>query len=382
MKMHVSGGTLVTPNHVLKEHDIIIEQDKILAILPSQPKSKEYSIDARGMWVVPGFIDLHIHGSAGFDTMDATNEAIHGLANFLVKHGVTSYLPTTIAASAERIREVLANIRHCPQPEEGARHLGLHLEGPYLSSRYRGAQPFRHIRPVDPDEYRYWLVGGFPVFMVTLAPEVDGIDGFLKAGTDAGIIFAVGHSEASYEQVLAAAELGLSQASHLFNGMPPFHHREPGVVGAVLMDHRIVPQVIVDGVHLHPAALKLVVKAKGIDKTILITDATRGAGLKDGDYTLGDQAITVQNGIARTREGGLAGSTLTMDVAIKNMMEYTGLSLPEAVTMATLTPAVSIGMCGKKGILASGADADLVLLDHDCRVRMTMVMGRVVYNDM
>jgi len=383
VKILIKGGTLITPGRLLEEHDILVEETGILAIESRGViSSAEIEVDARDMWVVPGFIDLHIHGSNGFDTMDATREALHGIAEFVAKHGVTSYLPTTISAPAESISDVLEVIRNCPRPGNGAIHLGIHIEGPYLNQRYKGAQPSQHIRSVNPEEYEDWILPGLPVVMVTLAPENDEALAFINKGRNAGIIFAVGHSEADYERVLHAADLGLTHASHLFNGMPPFHHRKPGIIGAVLTDNRLLPQIIADGVHLHPATVKLVVSSKGIGKTILITDATRGTGLGDGNYLLGDQVIHINKGIARTEEGSLAGSTLTMDLAIKNTMEFTGLSLQEVVTMATLTPATSVGLGDRKGVLAVGADADLVLLDRDYRIRMTMVSGRIVYGNM
>jgi len=383
MKINIRGGDLVTPDTILKQHDLLVDRGKIAGIHPSRGAiAFTQSIDVRGMWVVPGFMDLHIHGSGGFDTMDATEEAIHGIAHFLVKHGVTSYLPTTVAAATESITAVVENIRKCAQPDQGAVHLGIHIEGPYLNDRYRGAQPAHHLRPADAGEYLNWLADRLPVTMITLAPEVEGAAAFIKEGIKCDVVFAVGHSEASYEQVVAAAGLGLSQATHLFNGMAPLHHRKPGVVGAVLTDDRVKPQVIADGIHLHPAILKLVVRAKGADRTILITDAVRATGQSDGNYCLGDQSITVKNGVARTAEGGLAGSTLTMDSAVKNIIGFAGVSLPEAITMATRTPADSIGLRGKKGLLAEGADADVAILDRELRVRMTMVAGRIVYHDL
>jgi N-acetylglucosamine-6-phosphate deacetylase len=201
----------------------------------------------------------------------------------------------------------------------------------------------------------------------------------IRRGVAVGVEFAVGHSEASFEEVSEAADLGLRQATHTFNGMLGLHHRTPGTVGAVLADDRIYAQIIPDGVHLHPAVVKIIVRAKGLHRTILITDAVRAAGLEDGEYTLAGQTITVRDGICRTAAGGLAGSTLALDAGVRNAMRFAALSFSEALRMATSTPAEAMGWSGRKGVLAAGADADLILLDSDLNVRLTMVAGRTVF---
>jgi N-acetylglucosamine-6-phosphate deacetylase len=255
------------------------------------------------------------------------------------------------------------------------------LEGPYLNSESRGAQPPQHLRPADPNEYRSWLETK-EVCLVTVAPEVRGVLDLIRTGKAAGVEFALGHTSATYEQVLAAVELGLHQATHTFNGMPGLNHRSPGALGAVLSDDRIWAQIIVDGVHVHPAIVKLLIKAKGVDRTIVITDAVRASGLIDGDYALGDQMVHVKDGVVRTDAGGLAGSTLTMDQALRNVMEFADLSLAEALPMLTRVPAASIGLENRKGYITPGFDADIVVLDQSYRVRLTMVAGTVVYRNL
>jgi N-acetylglucosamine-6-phosphate deacetylase len=220
------------------------------------------------------------------------------------------------------------------------------------------------------------------VRLITAAPEVDGVLELIRAGQRSGVEFAVGHTNATYEQVLEAADLGLHQATHTFNGMPGLNHRTPGPVGAILSDDRIRAQLIADGVHVHPAVVKLLIKAKGIDRTIIVTDAMRATGMPDGDYALGDQMVHVKEGVARTDRGGLAGSTLTMDQALRNVMEFTGLTLVETLPMLTRVPATSIGLDHQKGQIAAGFDADIVVLDPSYQVRMTMVAGAVVYQDL
>ena len=380
MRTLITGGTLLTPHQTLPQHTLVIEGAKIVAIQPNGVSAgpEDTVIDAQGMWVAPGLIDVHIHGSAGYDTMDATTEALHGLARFLAQHGVTGYLPTTGAAPSAATLAAIQNVAVCPQPADGAHHLGVHLEGPYLSAAHKGAQPVEHLRDADPAEYGEWFASGV-VRLMTIAPERKGALVCIEQGVAQNIEFAIGHSGATYEQVLEAADRGLRQSTHTFNGMLGLHHREPGTVGAVLTDDRIYAQVIADGVHLHPAVVKLLVRAKGVGRTILITDAVRAAGLPDGEYNLLGFKVTVRGGVPRTETGSLAGSTLTMDTGLRNLMTFAGLSLNEALMTATSTPAEAMGWSGRKGVLAVGADADVILLDANLTVRQTIVAGRVVY---
>jgi len=382
MQTLLTGGTIVTPDQVLTDQDLIIEGEKILSIVPntSAPQIGNENIDVKGFFIVPGFIDIHVHGAVGSDTMDATSEAILGMGDYFASHGVTSFLPTTVAASAKDIQAAINNVSNTPRSSTGARHMGIHLEGPYLNHEFRGAQPPQHIRPADPNEYKVWFESK-EVRLITVAPEVEGVTNLISAGKKAGIEFALGHTSATYEQVLAAVELGLHQATHTFNGMPGLNHRFPSALGAVLSDDRIWAQIIVDGVHVHPAVVNLLINAKGINRTIIITDAIRASGMPDGDYALGDQMVHVKDRVARTDAGGLAGSTLTMDQALRNTMEFANISLPEALPMATRVPAASIGLENHKGSIAPGFDADIVVLDQSYSVRMTIIGGNVMYRN-
>lgn len=376
--MHIINGRIITLDTVLDGHTLVIEAGKIAAIVPAEsvPPASEI-LDAQGLWVAPGFIDVHVHGGDGHDTMDATPQAIHSMARFFARHGVTSYFPTTMSAPAEAIARAIANVAACPQPEDGAQHLGVHVEGPYLSKDYPGAQNPDVLRLPDPQEYTGWFESGV-VRLITAAPEIEGALELIDAGVRQGIEFAIGHSGASYEEVITAADHGVRQATHTFNGMLGLHHRRPGTLGGVLTDDRIYAQMIADGIHLHPAIVRLLARAKDPSRVILITDAMRAAGLPDGDYDLGDQPVTVQDGIARISNGSLAGSTATMDHVVRSTMQFAGLTLPQAVMMATTVPARAMKL-SHKGIITAGGEADIVLLDDDVQVQATIVCGRVVY---
>ena len=383
MQTILRGGTIFTPDQTFVDHSLMIDDEKIIDIVPRStgfPSASEI-IDVNGLFIVPGFIDVHVHGAVGFDTMDSTSEAIHAMGDYFAQHGVTAFLPTTVTASKKDTETAVQAVANTNPSTTGARHIGIHLEGPYLSHEYRGAQPPQHLRPADPDEYKSWFESG-QVRLITVAPEVEGVSDLISAGSNAGVEFALGHTSATYEQVLAAAERGLRQATHTFNGMSGLNHRTPGSLGAILSDDRIWAQIIVDGVHVHPAVVKILIKAKGIDRTVVVTDAIRATGMPDGDYALGDQMVHVKDGIARTAAGGLAGSTLTMDQALRNVMEFADLNLAEALPMLTRVPAASIGIQDRKGSLAPGFDADVVLLDESHQVRMTIVGGKVVYRDL
>ena len=375
--MRIRNGRILAPSGVLHGHELVMAGGRIEALQRAGAKSGDF-LDARGLWVAPGLVDIHIHGAMGHDVMDATPKALRTVANYLAQHGVTSWLPTTMSASREAIDAAIANVSACPQPEDGAQHLGVHVEGPYLNERHRGAQALDALRSPDPAEYDDWLYND-AVKLITLAPELPGAVALIEAGRRRGIEFAIGHSGADYEAVLAAAGRGLRQATHTFNGMASLHHRRPGTLGAVLDDGRIFAQLIGDGLHVHPAMVRLLLRAKGRARMLLISDSMRATGLSDGAFDLGGQAVTVQEGMARTQDGALAGSTVMLDEILRRVMHFTGLSIEQALPMASTVPAAAMNLQGRKGVLQPGADADVILLDNEARVQLTMVAGRVVY---
>jgi N-acetylglucosamine-6-phosphate deacetylase len=376
----LKGGKIITPDTTLENKSLIIKDQKILGIQSGEinPSPGDRVIDVRGYWISPGLIDVHVHGAMGFDTMDATPEALHRMGSFFAKHGVTSYLPTTMTETPEAILKSITNVANCAQSDEAAQHLGVHVEGPYFNPAHKGAQPEHNLRDADPSEYESWLDTGV-VKLVTIAPERTGSMAFIDRGIAGGVEFSVAHSGASYEQVIESADHGLRQATHTFNGMLGLHHRRPGTVGAVLTDDRIYAQVICDGIHVHPAVIGLIVRAKGSHRTILITDAIMATGLTDGEYELGGEKIVVKEGISRTVTGSLAGSTLTLDAALRNMITFTHLSFEDVLPMATSVPAKAMNWYGRKGVIRPGADADITIFDHELNVRLTMAAGRIIY---
>lgn len=272
-------------------------------------------------------------------------------------------------------------------PVKGAQPLGVHLEGPYIDKNKKGAQPKRHVRSATAAEYQEFFSLG-NIRMISLAPEIEENKELIGFARRQGAAVAVGHSSASYEQMAEAVKLGVNQSTHTFNQMEGIHHRKPGTVGAALLLDEIYAQFIADGIHLHPAIVDMIVRLKTPKKAVLITDAIRGAGMPDGDYELGGQAIIVKDGAVylkpkpgkEDKPPTLAGSCLTMDVGVRNLVAFAGVCACEAIEMATLTPARSIGVSDRKGSLERGKDADVVLLDEDLNVVSTLVMGEVVYH--
>ncbi len=341
------------------------------------------TLDASGCVVLPGFVDIHVHGGAGYDVMDASPAAVHALAHFFAQHGVTAFMPTTMTVPhSHTLRAVAAITWAIQQPasaqQAGARILGIHLEGPYLSPKFPGAQPATYIRQPNLAEFSELLAAG-PVRMITLAPEEPGADLLIAAALQHNVKVVLGHTNATYEECEAAIATGVSQATHTYNAMSGLHHRHPGTLGAVLSNDAIYAQVIVDNFHVHPAAVKILARCKGVARTILITDAMRAAGLSDGEYDLGGQVVTVKKGQCRLRDGTLAGSTLTMQHGLINFIAATGLSLAEAWPASSRTAAQALGLDHELGAITPGYRADLVVLDAQLTVVATVVDGALVY---
>ncbi|ARK29842.1 N-acetylglucosamine-6-phosphate deacetylase [Halalkalibacter krulwichiae] len=383
----IKNITIYAEKEIMKDSFIQIKNDKISKVGPMNEcpsiESAEILTFSSDFCLLPGFIDLHIHGVNGADTMDHSFEALSKMAQALPKEGTTSFLATTITQSNEQIEAALSNVsayQVALPSEEEAEIVGIHLEGPFISPERAGAQPLSHIKDPDLALFDQWQeLSGNQIKLVTMAPEREHGLAFVKHLTNTGVIASIGHSDATYALVKDAVALGLRHVTHLYNGMRGFHHREPGVAGAALDQNEVMVEMIVDGIHIHPAVVNTTYKAKGANEIILITDAMRAKGLADGTYDLGGQQVEVSNQKALLPDGTLAGSMLTMDQAIKNMKNYTGCSLEDITIMASKNPAIQIGVFDRKGSIAVGKDADLTIVDQDLNVVLTVCRGKISY---
>lgn len=380
---YISGGLLVAAENILTNHSLIVSGSKIKSIVPADaaPSEGQEVMDASGLYIVPGFIDLHVHGGGGADILDGTPASLEKMACFHGRHGTTGMLPAIAAAPLAQMIKTLENLCNWDNTGEGAHILGVHLEGPYLNPQYAGAIDPAHLRRPDPEEMELFIgIAGGLLRIVTLAPEIPGNTEIIKDLADRGIIVAAGHTGASFEQINRASGYGLRHATHIFNAMGPFHHRKPGAAGAVLANPGLSAEIIADGIHIHPAFLNLAWRLKG-DNLALVTDALAAAGMPDGTYQFTGRKVTLTSGQILMESGRLAGSVLTMDRAVRQMVNLAGLSLPAAVRLASAAPARILGLGHRKGILAEGYDADLVLLDRDFNAVLTMVEGKIIYQD-
>ncbi len=380
----ILNGKIVTPFKIVGDEAIYIRNGKIIDI--KNEKDIDFTkeadiIDASDKYIVPGFIDIHMHGGGGFDAMDGNAEAIKKIAVAHSRFGTTAFLPTTMTMSRDKIIQSLKGIRKAY--EEGntaAEILGIHMEGPYINISRKGAQKEEDIKKASVEEFlEFEKVSGNLIRIITMAPEMPGAIDFIKWLHKKGIIISIGHTEATYEEVQESIRAGASHVTHTFNAMSGLNHRKPGVAGAALTSPELMIEMIADGIHLHPAVMKILVRTKEMGKIILITDAMRAAGMPDGLYELGGQEVKVADGQARLNDGTLAGSILTLDKAVRNMVDLVGVSLPEAVKMATINPAKRLGIEDRKGSIEVGKDADIVILDKKLEVDTTIVKGRVVY---
>ncbi|NJE08686.1 N-acetylglucosamine-6-phosphate deacetylase [Thermococcus sp. M39] len=377
--MILTNAKLYTPLEVIEPATVVIENGIIKKVFKGLVKD---GIDLEGKILAPGFIDTHIHGCYGFDTNDAKVDSFLGMSKALVKHGVTAFIPTTVTASHEVLlkasKAVVEAIRTQEKKLEGARILGLHLEGPYINPEKRGAQNPAYIRKPSFEEFlEYWEASNGNIREITIAPEVEGALEFIEKAVELGVIVQLGHTNATYEEAKKAILAGASKATHLFNAMRGIHHRDVGVVGACLESESVFVELICDLIHLSPAAIKLAYKIAGKHRITLITDAISATGLPDGEYELGGLKVVVKDGICRLENGALAGSTLTMDKAIRNLVKI-GIPIQDALIMASYTPARAISE-EKLGLIKPGNKADLVVLDEKLRVEQTYVNGELVF---
>lgn len=380
-RLLLKGGSVITATGLDPGAEVLVEDGRIREVGANlaRPAGTEV-FDVEGGWIAPGFIDTHIHGGLDFDTMDATTDALDAIAAHLVRHGVTAWLPTTVACEPELLDRILTAVATVRNSEPaGARVLGAHLESNFLAPKYKGAQPADCLRPV-----RDAALGAVlsrhagTIRLLTMAPELEGADALIRELVTAGVVVSVGHSDATYSQVLEAVTAGSTRVTHLCNAQRGFHHREPGVLGAGLVCDTLFTEVIADLEHVHPAGLDIAYRCKGPSRLMLVSDAVRGTGLPPGEYELGGQRTFLDGRTSRFADGTIAGSVITLDRAVKNMVEQVRVPVHEAIAMASEVPARSLGL-EDVGQVRSGLLADLVVLSPSLDVRATFVAGRLRY---
>jgi N-acetylglucosamine-6-phosphate deacetylase len=400
----IHAGRILTPDEEISDGVIIVEGTRITALghrdeIRVPPDAIDYV--AAGFTVVPGFVDLHIHGAGGHDVMEGNARALDRITATVARHGTTSIVATTVSAPIDETCHSLEGIaryirKHETQgdaaPDEGASGkvapdeasengklaaeiLGIHLEGPFISSARRGVHPSNAIARPSVEILKQLLkaADGY-VRIVTIAPELPGAPELIAAAVAAKLVVGLGHTDADYDQARAAIQAGARHAVHMYNAMRPFSHRDPGIIGAILTDPEVTAEVIADLVHVAGPAIQVLIGTKGFDTVLLVSDAVAATGMPDGNYRLGNFEVNVRDGVCRNAEGKLAGSTLTLDRALRNIVAL-GVPLQDAVRMATVLPARRLGLAGKKGIIAVGADADLVALTPDLRIAGVMTRG-------
>ena len=380
-----SGMQVLIDQHWEVDKAIVVEGGMIKAIVPmtmvkNHLPAKCYEFSERD-YLIPGLIDLHIHGANGHDVMDGTEEALSAISHSLAAEGVTGFLPTTMSASSDKLENVLKVISNAMRMRSGAAILGAHLEGPFIAKEKCGAQCGDHLLAPDAGLVQSWQkLTNNVIKMVTLAPELPEAVHLITALRKMNIIPSIGHTNATYEQTEAAIAAGCTQVTHLFNAMRGIHQRDPGTVGAALLSDNVAAELIVDGLHLHPAIVELSYRMKGKDKLLLVTDAMRAKCLGNGHYDLGGQQVGVVDGKASLQDGTLAGSTLRMPRAILNMAAFAKCSLTEAIHMASYNPARTLGLSARKGSIEVGNDADLAVLNETFEVQLTIREGREIYS--
>jgi N-acetylglucosamine-6-phosphate deacetylase len=373
----------LTPTTEIPDAGILIRDGVIEAIGPRQDMrlpSGAVEISAAGQTAIPGFIDVHIHGAGGHDVMEGTDQAMATVAKTLARHGTTSFVATTVTASPDatcRSVEAIAHYitRQFEDLQTKAEVLGIHYEGPFINKVRRGVHPAEWVQLPSADLLQRFLqAAAGNARILTIAPELLGAVPCMKAAREAGVVVAMGHTDATYEQARAGIAQGARHAVHVYNAMRPFSHRDSGVIGAVLTSPEVTAELIADGVHVEEAAMRLLLQAKGAGRVILISDGLSATGMPDGKYMLGGFEVTVSGGVCRNSEGKLAGSTLTLDRALRNVVAL-GVPLVDAVRMLTGNPAKLLGIEFKKGALRTGADADIVLLDENLQLTKVWTRG-------
>lgn len=383
MKIALTGGRIITPFRVINDGVLIIEDDKISEI----GKTSEYQIDKeckvydlKGKTICPGFVDLLDHGGSGYSFGDESDESIGKISKYLIEHGSTTVLASLIAKPEKILLKELRRLADYidQHPESNIR--GIHMEGPYLNKKLKGAMNGSYLwKPSVESWNKMWEASKGKIRIMTIAPELPGAMNVIRAAAKDGVVPSIGHSMATYDEVENAIDNGAAHVTHMFNAMEPFHHRHPGVILGALLHNELKIELIADTLHVHHAVMELLLKLKGASGIILVTDSIRAGGMHEGEYEFADQKIFMKGKKAYLPDGTLAGSTLTLNIAVKNMVEAVGAKITEAVRMASLNGAKVLNLEHKKGIIAAGKDADIVVMNDKYEVNMTIIGGKVVY---
>lgn len=373
----------LTPGGEISDAAILLRDGQIETVGPREAvplPAGAVEVKATELTAIPGFVDVHIHGAGGHDVMEGTADALRTIATRLAQHGTTSLLATTVTADTDDTIRAVEGIAHYVADQHRhdpacAEVLGIHFEGPFLSKARRGVHPLDLLQlPSAPVLQSFLKAAAGNARVLTIAPELLGAAPCIDAARSAGMVVSIGHTDATYEQARAAMARGARHATHVYNAMRPFTHRDPGVIGAVLTSPDVSAELIADGIHVDEVAMKILLQAKGAERVILISDGISATGMPDGKYMLGGLEVTVSEGVCRNSEGKLAGSTLTLDRALRNIVAL-GIPLAAAVRMLTLNPAALLGIEFKKGALRTGADADILLLDDNLQIRHVWTRG-------
>ncbi|MDD8021129.1 MAG: N-acetylglucosamine-6-phosphate deacetylase [Acidobacteriota bacterium] len=386
MNKKMIKGNLILPGRVEKDGLLIIEGGQIVEIMEAGKAGhladSQEILDYSGCWVSPGLIDIHLHGARGKEAMDGQAESIREMAKHQAECGVTGFFPTTLTSSQEALLQAISVVRKASQENLPSEVLGIHLEGPYISHKRKGAQDPNYVREINPKEIQELksALGNLKT-LITLAPEAGQNLSYIPELLKAGWTVSLGHTDASYEEALEAFSAGANHATHLFNAWREFHHREPGGIGAALDESQVFVELIADGIHVHPSFIRLAIFRKGVDRVCLITDSLKEVGLPDGTYAWGGLEVVLKGQEIRLKDNGvLAGSALHLNNGVRQVLDWTGLSVPEVVKMATLTPAKSVGLEKIVGSLEPGKRANVAIFGRNFKTVAAFVMGEKVYS--
>jgi N-acetylglucosamine-6-phosphate deacetylase len=389
MTIHLDYANILTPDEQLRKACLVIDDAGVIAYLgpmEAAPAVEGLRLDLRNLFVAPGFIDIHVHGGHGitFGHPDTLEKDLAEYSKWVVQNGVTGFLPSITAPSAEELAGLIrAYVPLLEQRQPGAQPLGIHLEGPFMNLERKGAQNPAWIRDPDVDEAKLYLEAGKGwIRQMTMAPELPHAEEVAALFRRAGAVLAIGHSAADFDTAVRALRGDWNHITHTYNAQTGLHHRDPGIVGAVLTSKEITAELIADTIHVHPGAMKVLIRCVGTDRVVLVTDAMAGAGLPDGDYELLGFQITVRGGKATQEDGTIAGSAAVLNECVRNIHQKVEIPLEDAVKMATLNPARVLGASNRLGRLAVGQEANIVVIDEQVNVRLTIVRGEIVYHNL